>query len=568
MKRPLTILRGLLDIPTTDPEDARRRRLLSLILVALVALMIVGAVFIPLAALAGLAPPVPSLFYYALPVMLIGTALIYVINRYWSGKAASWVFLTILTASMFTAPPEQALTGHNILAFAIPILMASFLLYPAASYLMAALISVVMAIVGSQVESIGVQISPMLTLFLIALLSWIAASNLENALGDLRVLNRELDARVVSRTQELAEALTREQAEASRSQAILKGIADGVIVFDINGKAIIANPAITDLLGRASEEIVGQSIERLASTATSTEDQNTIAALLRDHESAHSGLKFLWGGKTLSVSMAPVRDSDSQVAGTVAVFRDFTKEAEIDRMKSTFVSIASHELRTPLNAIMGYTELLQEGVYGDLTARQQDAAQRILANTHHMLSLANNLLDRAQIEAGSLELNITSFSPSQVIHETTSAMAILAHHKGLLLTSDVAPDLPAQVVGDRQRVGQIIVNLIGNALKFTEAGGVKVRVRRSGSAHWVIEVSDTGIGISPEAQSYIFEPFRRADESPTREHGGAGLGLSIVRQLVDMMGGKIELKSQVGMGSTFTIELPLSTDEPVAASIS
>jgi signal transduction histidine kinase len=226
-------------------------------------------------------------------------------------------------------------------------------------------------------------------------------------------------------------------------------------------------------------------------------------------------------------------------------------------MKSTFVSIASHELRTPLNAIMGYTELLHEQVYGPLTDRQHDATNRILANTNHMLSLANNLLDRAQIEAGTLELNIAGFSPSKVVSEAVNAMEILARSNGLELTSQAADGLPEKVTGDWQRVNQVVVNLIGNAVKFTREGGVHVRVYSPDADHWAVDVSDTGIGIPAEAQEYIFEPFRQADESPTREYGGAGLGLSIIKQLVTMMGGKVDLKSEIGKGSTFTVTLPV-----------
>jgi signal transduction histidine kinase len=207
---------------------------------------------------------------------------------------------------------------------------------------------------------------------------------------------------------------------------------------------------------------------------------------------------------------------------------------------------------------MGYTELLQEQVYGPLSSKQHDVTKRIMANTNHMLSLVSNLLDRAQIEAGTLELNITSFSPAKVIDEAVDAMDVLAQHKGLELSSDIAEDLPAEVVGDWQRVSQIVINLIGNALKFTQEGSVHVHAYRPDDERWAIDVSDTGIGISKEAQTYIFEPFRRADESPTREYKGAGLGLSIVKQLITMMGGRVTLESEVGEGSTFTITLPLT----------
>jgi signal transduction histidine kinase len=307
------------------------------------------------------------------------------------------------------------------------------------------------------------------------------------------------------------------------------------------------------------EKIIGQDVQDLLRCTEETEDDRCEVIKLIDAGGASdTALKFQWGEKTLSTTVAPVQvESSEQNLGTVAVFRDFTREAEIDRMKSTFVSFASHELRTPLNAIMGYTELLQEQVYGPLSGKQRDVTKRILANTNHMLSLVSNLLDRAQIEAGTLELNISPFSPAKVISEAVGAMDVLAQHKELDLSCEIAADLPAEAVGDWQRVSQIVINLIGNALKFTQAGSVHIRAYRPDTDLWAIDVSDTGIGISKEAQTYIFEPFRRADESPTREYKGAGLGLSIVKQLVEMMGGKITLDSEIGKGSTFTITLPL-----------
>jgi signal transduction histidine kinase len=242
----------------------------------------------------------------------------------------------------------------------------------------------------------------------------------------------------------------------------------------------------------------------------------------------------------------------------VAVFRDFTREAEIDRMKSTFVSIASHELRTPLNAIMGYTEMLNEEVYGPINDQQRGAMGRLLANTSHMLGLVNNLLDRARMEAGTIKLNIGEFTPSKLVDGVKGVMDMMAHNKGLEFTTSVTDDIPPVLKGDWQRLHQILINFANNAIKFTEEGGVDISVYMHNADHWAIAVADTGIGIPEEAQQYIFEPFRQVDDSATREYGGAGLGLSIVKQLVTMMGGWIELQSEEGKGSTFTVILPVT----------
>ncbi|MBN1979172.1 MAG: PAS domain S-box protein, partial [Anaerolineae bacterium] len=364
----------------------------------------------------------------------------------------------------------------------------------------------------------------------------------------------ELENRVRNRTRDLAEAL-------SKTEAILDSTADGIIVFDNTGKATVANPAVSNLLAHRAEEIVGSDFEKLMSNAVSDENRETVSNFLRGEETPAPSIKFQWGKKTLSASAAPVHLESGEDIGTVAVFRDFTKEAEIDRMKSTFVSIASHELRTPLNAIMGYTEMLNEGVYGDLNDQQRGATGRLLANSSHMLGLVNNLLDRARIEAGTIKLNIGDFNPSKLVDSVKGVMDMMAHNKGLKLTTHTADGVPAILKGDWQRLHQILINFTNNAVKFTQEGSVDIRVYIHDADHWALAVTDTGIGIPEDARQYIFEPFRQADDSATREYGGAGLGLSIVKQLVTLMGGWIELESEEGKGSTFTVILPLTPPE-------
>ena len=196
-----------------------------------------------------------------------------------------------------------------------------------------------------------------------------ASERLEDAMKDLQILNADLDMRVTERTrqlsertQELSSVLDRERLEANKNQAILEGIADGVAVFDRMGRVITANPAMGVLLGQSIDSILGQTFETLMGQDMPDDDREMINRLLQDEAVTWSGFKFKWGEKTFAVSIAPVHDDDDIVTGMVAVFRDFTREAEIDRMKSLFVSIASHDLRTPLNSILGYTEMLYEGV--------------------------------------------------------------------------------------------------------------------------------------------------------------------------------------------------------------
>lgn len=227
------------------------------------------------------------------------------------------------------------------------------------------------------------------------------------------------------------------------------------------------------------------------------------------------------------------------------------------RLKTELLAKVSHELRTPLGVILGFTEMLQLGIYGPLLDKQKQVTREIMGSTHSLTNLVNELLDQAQLDAGRLKLNVSPFPLAELVEGTLSKINILAQTKGLSLNTTIAPDMPATLIGDKVRLQQILVNLISNAIKFTQTGGVKVCFFQPNPTHWALQVSDTGSGIPAEAQSYIFEPFRQVDGSTTRKYSGAGLGLSIVKQLTTLMGGQIALESEIGRGSTFTLTFPL-----------
>jgi PAS domain S-box-containing protein len=547
-------VQAFLDVPILDPDERRRSWLLNVLLLGVLmiaALALVATIVVGLLDLVAFSPQL----FVILPILIVGTGIIYIINRFVSGRLACALFLLLVIAALsFSDEPVEVAAGRAQLSFAFPIVMASVILPPVASFAAAAVSGLAISI-AAQSTDLPIDPFPILAFFAIALVSWLAARTMDRAIHDLRVLNVELEDRVRDRTRELAESL-------SQTEAILDSTADGIIVFDDNGKATVANPSVAGLLAHSAEEIVGRDFGTLMADEVSAEDRALIGELLHGGEMNRPSVKFAWGEKTISASVAPVHLETGEDIGTVAVFRDFTLEAEIDRMKSTFVAIASHELRTPLNAILGYTEMLKEGVYGDLSERQVGAMERLMANTSHMLGLVNNLLDRARIEAGTLKLNIGPFSPTNLIDGVIGVMDVMAQNKGLKLTSSVAADVPSALTGDWQRLHQILINFANNAIKFTEKGGIDVRIYVHDEEYWAMAVSDTGIGIPEHAQEYIFEPFRQVDESATREYGGAGLGLSIVKQLVEMMGGWVELESEEGKGSTFTVILPLEMDVP------
>jgi signal transduction histidine kinase len=224
-------------------------------------------------------------------------------------------------------------------------------------------------------------------------------------------------------------------------------------------------------------------------------------------------------------------------------------------LKSRFLATISHELRTPLNAILGFSQMLLRPSKGTLSDKQAEMVQRIFSNGKNLLEMLNEVLDLSRIEAHRLDLKPESFNVQSLITTTVDEMRSLAVLKQLTLSTEINLQ-NALVFNDPVRLRQVLVNLLSNAIKFTNMGRVWVDIQEMGSDRLSISVHDTGIGIVPEHRDYIFEAFRQVDQTNTRKHPGTGLGLAITQSLVQMMGGTITLKSQVGQGSTFVIELP------------
>jgi PAS domain S-box-containing protein len=226
-------------------------------------------------------------------------------------------------------------------------------------------------------------------------------------------------------------------------------------------------------------------------------------------------------------------------------------------LKSQFLANISHEFRTPLNAILGYTHMLLHGVTGAVTDPQRKSLTRIDSNSRHLLALINDILDITRIEAGRMPLNLSRFRVAELIDEVMSELEPIIRRSNLTVTMKMGAKLPV-VKTDRQKVKQIVLNLLSNALKFTPVGSVTIAASSDRKADAVnIIVRDTGVGIPLESQSKIFEDFRQLDNSPTRGYGGTGLGLSICRRLAQMLGGSIEVTSRLGEGSVFTLRLPV-----------
>ena len=269
-----------------------------------------------------------------------------------------------------------------------------------------------------------------------------------------------------------------------------------------------------------------------------------------------------------------LRAEDDQAVGFLAVITDLTERKALEdalrqrtqqaeaanRAKTAFLANMSHEFRTPLNAVIGLGWLLRRMPLPD---KAQDHVRHIRQAGEQLLALTNDILDLARIEAGGMVLEQVPVSLQELLEAVRALVQPQADAKGLVLHIEALSNLMATVMGDPLRLRQVLINLLGNAVKFTPSGSVTLRVqelaRRERHTTLRFEVIDTGIGIEPEMQARIFEPFTQADSSTTRRFGGTGLGLSIVRRLVGMMGGTLTLESRPGEGSTFNVQLPFST---------
>ncbi len=555
-------LNTILTVPTPDPDDARRRRLLNILLLGALLADLMGLAFV---IVFNIINPETSqsdtqVLLVGITVFTLGIFGIYLVNRRLSGRWAALLFLFLLTIIfVFTDSTEEVVNGRSLFLFTIPIVIASLVLAPQASFLFAAISSAIITALGIPI-GFSINVFVISGFFILALVSWLSARSLEAALKDLRAINTDLDRVVAERTQALAESLDRERIEAGRNRAILNSIADGVIVFDRNWNATLANPAVRSMLDIPIELIIDKNFTELIEHPKLAHKSRGLLYAMMEHDTQPVGFRVEWEGKTISVSAAQVYSRNENI-GTVTVFRDFTREAEVERLKSTFVAIVSHELRTPLSAILGYAEMFKESVYGAMNEKQVNLAERIMKNTQRLLGLINDLLDQAQMEAGKLTIQMAPVKPADLLESLHGVMDKTASDKGLRLTSEIDDNFPEAFNGDAARLQQILVNLVNNAVKFTGDGSVHVKLFYLSQYKWGIEVSDTGRGIPESEIPYIFDTFRQVEGTATRIHGGFGLGLSIVKQLVNLMNGEIKVQSKLDEGTAFIIILPLVVAE-------
>jgi PAS domain S-box-containing protein len=387
-----------------------------------------------------------------------------------------------------------------------------------------------------------------------------AASAIENAR-----LYDELELRVRKRTEELAQALRRQAVEVEQTRAIVESISDAVLVFDAKGKIILVNSATARVLGLTASSLLQHGLEETDFRDLHPKDQEMTAALFRTARAAKESLAhgqdlvssvFRAARRVIQVSYSPVALREGEPLTMVAVFRDITAEAELDRMKSEFISMVAHELRTPMTSITGYVDLLMLGMLGPVTDKQSEFLQVVKHNAQRLLTLASDLLDVSRMESQGLKLHLQATSAADVVAEAVIAMEKQIEAKEQSLVVDVPRDLP-EVTADRDRIIQVVTNLLSNAHKYSPRDSrIEIHGQRT-DGHLELTVKDAGIGISSEDRKRLFTRFFRADNAILTEEDGTGLGLAICLEIVERHGGEIQVDSELGKGSTFRILLPL-----------
>ncbi len=385
----------------------------------------------------------------------------------------------------------------------------------------------------------------------------------------------------------ILEQLNPSKAVPGRVRETLDTLAEGLLAIDRKGRIALCNQAFAITLGEEPEKLVGRKVVELPwqQETTLSLEPGTFPwerILSGEQTLAQATLKLLASDGTVriyQVNCAPVVGKETQVRGVFCCFEDITElEAQkvelaesrahaeaANQAKSEFLANMSHEIRTPMNAILGFTEVLRRGMYDD-PAQQTEYLETIHSSGQHLLRLINDILDLSKVEAGRLEVERLACCPHQLLLEVVTVLKVKADEKQLRLDCQTPGGLPEVIETDPGRVRQILTNVIGNALKFTERGGVSVVAKMlcGNTTRLQIDIIDTGVGMSEEAQQKIFDPFSQADSSITRRFGGTGLGLTISKSFAESLGGDLTVTSVAGEGSTFTVVIDAGQIDPDA----
>ena len=393
----------------------------------------------------------------------------------------------------------------------------------------------------------------------------------------------DLEDRVEERTAELKreiterEKITRSLSESEqRFRSVSESANDAIVTINHHGDVVTWNRAAERVFLRSESEMLGQSVEQIMPPELRARHRAGLARLREGGESRVlnqvmelRGLRGDGSEFPLELSIASWHSGDQPFFS--GILRDISERKRIEadmraakeeaetaaQVKSQFLATMSHEIRTPINALLGIGELMLES---PLSADQRNMIELSNQSGSALLALINNILDLSKIEAGQLDLEVMGFDLHNLLANTVEILRLLAVERGNELGLEISDDTPQWQLGDAGRLRQILLNLISNAIKFTERGTIQVTARVEDANHLLLAVSDSGIGIPPEKLESIFHPFNQGDSSVTRRYGGTGLGLSICRQIIEHMNGDISVESREGSGSRFTVRLPLAVD--------
>ncbi|MGD2163565.1 MAG: GAF domain-containing protein, partial [Anaerolineales bacterium] len=382
--------------------------------------------------------------------------------------------------------------------------------------------------------------------------------------------NAQLYHLIQEQAERLGLALRTQQVETSQSQAVLHAMADGVIVTDPQHKILVFNPSAEHILGSSRTNMLGKSVFDIFQDFGA--DGIKITSQLRSWQEHGASTRSRSvsprrvetdQGRVLAIQPAPVVLGDDFL-GTITIIRDITREVEVDRMKSEFVATVSHELRSPITPIKGFVDLLRMGIPGEITKEQSHFLEIIYQNIHRLEMLVDELLDISRIEAGKVMLSFQYLSVDQLLDELEEYLnhRSKTENKQMSFRTQMTPDIP-DIWGDPERVRQILTNLVDNSFDYTPEGGT-IRVDAQPAGDQIeIAVSDDGMGIAVKEQERIFERFYRGEQALIMGVAGAGLGLSIALNMVEMHGGRIWVNSAgiPGKGSTFTVSLPSASSK-------